>query len=131
MRLPVSSRNTSSSVGRAQREVAQRHTSVSASATATGPIVAAPLRDADDELVVPRASTASTPATAPDGRRPPRRVAVDADDDHVLADAALELVRRALGDQPAVVDDADPVGQLVGLLEVLRGEEDRHAELAR
>ena len=27
------------------------------------------------------------------------------------------------------VDDADPVGELVGLLEVLGGEEDRHAEL--
>ena len=29
------------------------------------------------------------------------------------------------------VDDADAVGELVGLLEVLRGEEDRHAELVR
>ena len=41
----------------------------------------------------------------------------------------LSSVGRALGDEPAAVDDADPVGELVGLLEVLRGEEDRHAEL--
>jgi len=28
-------------------------------------------------------------------------------------DAALELVRGALGDQPAVVEQRDPVGELV------------------
>ena len=45
------------------------------------------------------------------------------------APTTLQLVGRALGDDAAVVDDADPVRELVGLLEVLRGEEDRHAEL--
>jgi Elongation factor Tu GTP binding domain len=39
----------------------------------------------------------------------------------------LELGRGALGDEAAVVEQGDPVGELVRLLEVLRGEEDRHA----
>ena len=42
-------------------------------------------------------------------------------------DRRLQLRRRALGHDPAVVDDADAVGQHVGLLEVLRREEHRHA----
>ena len=39
----------------------------------------------------------------------------------------LELQRRALGDHGAPVDDHDVVGQLVGLLEVLRREQQRRA----
>ena len=47
---------------------------------------------------------------------------------HVAArDASLELLRRALGDDPAAVEDRDPVGELVGLVQVLGGEEDRDA----
>ena len=41
----------------------------------------------------------------------------------LAADAVLELVRGALGDHVAVVDDHDPVGEAVGLLEVLRGQQ--------
>ena len=41
------------------------------------------------------------------------------------ADRRLQLVRRALGDLAAVVDDRDPVGELVGLVEVLGGEQHR------
>src|SRR3712207_7462111 len=37
----------------------------------------------------------------------------------------LELVGGAAGDDPAPVDDHHPVGQPVGLLQVLRGEQDR------
>ena len=40
------------------------------------------------------------------------------------ADLGLELIRRALGDDLAGVDDPDPIGERVGLLEVLGGEED-------
>ena len=47
--------------------------------------------------------------------------------DHVAGDLALELVRRALGDDLAVVHDRDPVAERVGLVEVVRGEEDGHA----
>ena len=42
----------------------------------------------------------------------------------------LQFGRGALGDEPALVEHGDPVGQLVGLLQVLRGEEDRDAVLA-
>ncbi len=45
--------------------------------------------------------------------------------------SALSAAGRALGDDPAVVDDPDPVGEHVGLLEVLRRQEDRHALVAR
>ena len=44
-----------------------------------------------------------------------------------LAQLGLELRRRALAHDHAVVDDRQPVAELVGLLEVLRGEEDRRA----
>ena len=47
------------------------------------------------------------------------------------ADLGLERGRRALGDDVPVVDDADAVGEHVGLLEVLRRQEDGHAVLAR
>ena len=48
-----------------------------------------------------------------------------------LADLRLQLRRRALRDDPAVVDDPDAVGEDVGLLEVLRRQEDGDALLAR
>ena len=47
------------------------------------------------------------------------------------ADRRLQLGRRALGDDRALVDDPDPVGEHVGLLEVLRGQEDGHALVPR
>ena len=43
--------------------------------------------------------------------------------------SALSCCRRALADDQAVVDDRQPVAELVGLLEVLRGEEDGRAAL--
>ena len=46
------------------------------------------------------------------------------------ADLGLQRRRRALGDDPAVVDDPDAVGEHVGLLEVLRRQEDGDAVLA-
>ena len=42
----------------------------------------------------------------------------------------LELRRRALRDHAAAVEDGDAVGQAVGLLQVLRGQEDGDAGLA-
>ena len=47
--------------------------------------------------------------------------------DVAARDQPLELVGGALRDEPAVVEEGDPVSQPVGLLEVLGGEEDRHA----
>ncbi len=45
-------------------------------------------------------------------------------------DAALEIGRGSRGDDLAVVEHGDEVGQLVGLFQVLRGEEDRDALVA-
>jgi hypothetical protein len=45
-------------------------------------------------------------------------------------DLGLQLGRRSLGDDLALVDDPDPVREDVGLLEVLRRQEDRHTGLA-
>ena len=39
----------------------------------------------------------------------------------------LELGEGAVGDDPALVEDRDPVGELLGLVEVLRGEQHRGA----
>ena len=36
----------------------------------------------------------------------------------------LQLGEGAVGDDPALVQDRDPVGELLGLVEVLRGEQD-------
>ena len=43
------------------------------------------------------------------------------------ADRRLELCGRSLGDHLAAVDHGDPVGELVGLVEVLGAEQDRGA----
>ena len=52
---------------------------------------------------------------------------VEADLEAVAAAAHLQLVRSALGDHEPVVDHGDPVGQAVGLVQVLGGEEHGHA----
>ena len=43
----------------------------------------------------------------------------------LAADAVLELASGALGDHSPVIDDGDLVGELICLLEVLRGEQKR------
>ena len=61
--------------------------------------------------------------------RPSSAVAVGGvEHDRALEQAALHLVGRADHRDPAVVDDADPVG-LLGLLEVVRRQEDGRAVL--
>ena len=60
--------------------------------------------------------------------RPRDRGPVANDDlDPLAADLRLELVRGPAGDDLAVVDDGDRVGQFVGFFEVLRREEQRRA----
>src|SRR6266851_1479752 len=54
---------------------------------------------------------------------------VAVDDDILLDQLRLDLTRRAERHDPTLVDDADVVG-LLGLLEVMRGEEDRRARLS-
>ena len=48
-----------------------------------------------------------------------------------MRDLRLQLGGSALGHYAPVVDDADAVGEHVGLLQILRGEEDRDAVLLR
>ncbi len=49
--------------------------------------------------------------------------AVDADRDDVTGDLPLQLVGRALGHDPTVVDDGQAVGQRIGFLEVVGRQE--------
>ena len=62
------------------------------------------------------------------GQHPRRRVEFggsgEPEPDVGAGDLALELLGGALGDQAALVEHRDPVGELVGLLQVLGGEED-------
>ena len=44
------------------------------------------------------------------------------------ADGCLEARRRSLGDDLAAVDDGDAIGELVGLVEVLRAQQHRRAQ---
>ena len=50
--------------------------------------------------------------------------------DDLAAGARLELGSRALGDDPAVVEHRDAVGEPIGLLQVLGGQEHRRAVVA-
>jgi len=44
--------------------------------------------------------------------------------DPLARDARLDLRRGRIGNDRAVVDDHDPLGKLIGLFEVMRGEQD-------
>src|SRR5262249_31576838 len=60
------------------------------------------------------------------GRRlPALRRACQLDLEDLAADAVLELAAGALRDHLSVVDDRDLIGELVGLLQVLGGEQQR------
>ena len=78
-----------------------------------------------------RRAARSTWTSATSGAPAPRRVDSsalrDRDDQRRLAGRSLSSQRRALGDDPAVVDDHDVVGELVGLLEVLGREQQGRA----
>ena len=70
----------------------------------------------------PRVAFAIMPAAAS------QRVGVgELELDVPAGDSALEFGGGAFGDDPPVIEHRDTVGELVGLLEVLGGEEDRHA----
>ena len=78
----------------------------------------------------PEASSASSSRVDPSSSRAAGVKALDVGElqpDVAAGHEPLELVGRALGDQPPVVEDRDAVGELVGLVQVLRGEEDRDA----
>ena len=116
---PVSEMNTSSSVGRC-RLMSSIPTSASSSrrtASAIMPRVPAHRR-AHGPVRERRLLDADL------GQRGDRALGVgrvlEAHLQPLAADLGLELVRRALGDHAAVVDHDDPIGEPVGLVEVLR-----------
>jgi hypothetical protein len=57
-------------------------------------------------------------------RRPQQVETRKVESDVAIGGAALQLGRGSFGDDPALVEHRDPVGQLVGLVEVLGGEQD-------
>ena len=129
-RAPVTDRNTSSSVGVRSDSSRTAHLRAPARAMATGLIAAGPLLTARGHLVAVDVDALD----AGDARRSAGRAISGSPSTTAMTRSVpmrpLQLVGRALGDDAAVVDDPDAVGELVGLLEVLRGEEDGHAELA-
>ena len=79
---------------------------------------------ADDERVV------IADPIAGQGVERPRYVnvnSVDAELDHLAAESGQQRGGRVEGDDAAVRHDRDAIAQLLGLVEVVRGEQDRHA----
>ena len=99
-------------------------------------------RDRDEAVDLPTGITTRRPscstwarrmridASAPIAARR-RRPRVDQHLDLLATDAALQLGGRAPLDHHAVVDDRDLVGEAVGFVEVLRGEQRGHPAAAR
>ena len=126
---PVFSTKTSSSVGSWRSRLATTKPASSSDAHHAGDVAGA-ARDGDREVA---------PVGGRPGRAEPREdvarviqvvlgVAVGQRDVEVrVADVGLQLRGRVLGDDEPARDDPDAVGELVGLLEVLRGQEDRGA----
>ena len=84
-------------------------------------------RDSDGAIGVPDGLELIEGPQGLDGLGP---VSVDLGHDHVVADRVLEGGRGTFCHQPARGDDPYPISEGVGLLEVLGGQEDRHAKLA-
>ena len=127
---PVSCRNTSSSVGRRRpmslTAIPARRSSAAASSTSSSPS-----RGAGK----PEPGPGARPARArrsPPGRAPPRALsrcaALDSSTSSIWPPTrSLSSLPVPFGDHPPVVDHRDPVGELVGLLQVLGGQQDRRA----
>ena len=126
---PVSSRNTSSRVrwprvsdsGSTSLSSHQRETTARLEASA-GPVTSdaqlVEQRDLDPRRRARARSDSGASARERPGHHQPDRRRVP---------AAGELERRTAGDQAAVVDDVDPVGEALGLVHVVRGEHDGDA----
>ena len=126
---PVSCRKTSSRVGprsaRSLTRIPSRRSSAAASSISSRPsrgagIVSRSGRSSGSGSPQPTRVSASSSELALGGVR-------ELDLEDLAADALLELVARARGDHPAVVDHRDPLGELIGLLQVLGGQQQRGA----
>ena len=60
-------------------------------------------------------------------RPDPAGDAVVSDTDCMAVDSAIRLARRAGGDDAAAIDDRDPIAELLGLVDVVRGQQHRVA----
>ena len=126
---PVNVRKTSSSVGRRTPTSSTAIPASSSRRSASTSTAAPPLIGTVSRAGVRlgrRASPTATGASTPTASASLGGVA-HGDLQPFAADLGLELVGGALGDDPAVVDHHDGVGQQVGLLQVLRGEQQRGA----
>ena len=126
--LPVRLMNTVSRVGSATERSSTAKPGVlgGRDGAREQPVAAA---DVQLEPVVGRCAS-SSPRRSPPSRRGGEAVLVAARldrHDGVDADAALEPLGRVEGEDPAVVHDRDAAAELVGLLHVVRGEQDRLA----
>ena len=120
-------RKTSSSVGACSRKSTTARSSASSARTTSGSASTPPrsrTAAAPGGAVTAVPKRSSTPATASRSAR-----SAGCDLERRPADLRLQRLRRAASHDPAMVDDRDPVGEHVRLLEVLRGEEDGHAVL--
>ena len=76
--------------------------------------------DLQDQLVLIRSSFREPP-----GRRVQQVGTSEVESDVPARDPALQVSRNTFGDDPALVEHGDPVGQLIRLVEVLSGEQYR------
>ena len=116
---PVSWRKTSSRVGLHDHEVVDRDARRVEPPDRLGDRAPSLAERHAHGRVLERRAPGRAAARAP---RPPARPGTrrQADLQPLAAAAGLQLARRALGDHEPVVDDGDPVGEPVGLVQVLR-----------
>ena len=108
-----------------QRRLAEREGRDGDARRATSSASASAARSASGARA--RARPGRSPATAPSRRSSAASRCSGSASAHVqraAADRRLELARRPLGDHVAAVDDGDPRRELVGLVEVLRAQQD-------
>ena len=122
---PVRVRNTSSSVGRCT-SIESSETPL-ASRSRSRPGTALPARATRPRTWCPRPRRRSAIEPSFSAATCDLVVVGDLEVDQVAGDLRLEVVGGVAGDDPALVDDQDPVGQRVGLVEVVGGQEHRRA----
>ena len=117
---PVRRRNTSSSVLRRTRDDSGAHLAVRTAAAAASP--SSTYSSSRSGITSTRSAIPSTRAACRDRSSP-----VEAQLEHLAGGPLLDQrTRAALGDDPAVVHDDEPVAELLGLVHVVRRQHQRH-----
>ena len=123
-RALVRARNTSSSVA-SRRVMSTASMPASSRARTTSIDADAGLqRSGDDQLLAVEGGVAVGECRQGAGGGDELAGGSDLHVDAIVADASLQLLRRAVGNGLAVIEHDDVVGHPIGLLEVLRGEDD-------